>query len=248
MAEYFRELAWQDRRFSVRCSRKKAKCLRLRVLSGGRIRLTIPYWADEADAGRFLASKAEWIARAMDSMSKAAGDGRILAGPDGMPSKVRLRGKWVDVSGDPSSRGVCQQAGGIALGTMGLRGPSDAEARLYGWLREEARSDFDGACDRYRPLLERMGCKRPEIVVRDMRSLWGSCRPKKGSITMNLRLIHESPLFASYVMLHEIAHLRHPGHGADFAAFMDENMPDWKVLRKRTGFPAAGNEKGTDNM
>ncbi len=248
MAEYFREVVWQGRRFSVRCARKKVKCLRLRVLSGGRVRLTLPYWTDEPTASRFLASKAEWIARACDSIRKTADDGRVSKDSDGMPSRVRVRGSWAGVKSDNGSAEVRSESAVIVVGTMGCKTAAEAEARLRKWLKDEAQSDFDSLCDRYGPIIAGMGCARPVISVRDMRSLWGSCRPQKCSITMNLRLIHESPDFIGYVMLHEIAHLKHPGHGAGFASFMDSYMPDWRARRKFARMPAADAEKGTDNM
>ena len=248
MAEYFREVVWQGRRFSVRCARKKVKCLRLRVLSGGRVRLTVPYWTDDPTASRFLASKAEWIARACDSISKTADDGRISKGSDGMPSRVRVRGIWAGVKADSGSTEVRSGGAGITVGTMGCKTAAEAEARLRKWLKAEAQSDFDSLCDGYGQVIAGMGCARPVICVRDMRSLWGSCRPQKCSITMNLRLIHESPGFTRYVMLHEIAHLRHPGHGAGFTSFMDSNMQDWRARRQLARMPAADAEKGTDNM
>ena len=238
MAEHFREVHWQGRRFLVRCERKKVRGLRLRVLSGGRVRLSLPYWADEKAAGSFLASKAEWIAKACDSMMEAANGAKVSEGADGMPSRARLRGSWAAISSDAGSCEARSEAEGIILGTKGCNSAAEAASRLREWLRAEAKADFDRLCDGYGPLLEAMGCARPEITVRDMRSLWGSCRPRKGSITMNLRLIHESPAFSAYVMLHEIAHLRHPGHGAGFAAFMDANMPDWRARRKLARMPA----------
>lgn len=248
MAEYFREVVWQGRRIPVLCARKNVRGLRLRVLSGGRVRLSLPYWADEPTASKFLASKAEWIAKACDSIRMTADDGRVSKGPDGMPSKVRVRGCWASVSADAGSEGVRAGCAGVVVGTAHCKTAAGAEARLKEWLAAEARADFDRLCDGFGPIIARMGCARPVISVRDMRSLWGSCRPQKCSITMNLRLIHESPAFTEYVMLHEIAHLRHPGHGAGFAAFMDKSMPDWRERRKLARMHDQGAEKAADNM
>ncbi len=248
MAEYFREVSWQGRRFSVRCARKRAKCLRLRVLSGARVRLTVPYWTDEQAAARFLASKAEWIAKACDRMRSAPEDGRMSVGDDGLPSRVRLRGSWAEVRIDPALKEVRADGTCIILGTSGCTGAAGAVSRLISWLKAEAKSDFEGLCDGYGHLLAAMGSPRPAITVRDMRSLWGSCRPMKGSITLNLRLVHEDPEFTGYVVLHEIAHLRHPGHGSGFASFMDANMSDWRARRKLVRVPAVDAGQETDNM
>ena len=36
-----------------------------------------------------------------------------------------------------------------------------------------------------------------------------------------------------YVVLHELAHLIYPNHGAEFKAFLTKYMQDWKERKKR---------------
>lgn len=239
MSKHIREVFWQGRRFEVDCARKSIRGFRLRVLTGGRVRLSIPCWADELTVSRFLDSKAGWIAKTCDRMPNAMDAGGVAADGFGMPKRVKLRGLWIGINADPGSRPVRIEGDAIILGTKGCQTAAGVSARLNAWLKAQAKEDFDWLLDRNDSLLARMGSARPEICIRDMRTLWGSCRPKKGSITLNLRLIHESPAFTEYVMLHEIAHLRHPGHGAGFAAFMDSNMPDWRGRRKLARIPAS---------
>ena len=54
-----------------------------------------------------------------------------------------------------------------------------------------------------------------------MKTRWGSCNVAERRIWLSVYLAAEPREFISEVVLHELAHLKYPGHGADFKAFMD---------------------------
>jgi predicted metal-dependent hydrolase len=56
-------------------------------------------------------------------------------------------------------------------------------------------------------------------------SNWGSCSTK-GNINLNLNLMRVPQEEADYVLLHELAHLRHPNHGPQFHALLDRLCRD----------------------
>jgi predicted metal-dependent hydrolase len=66
---------------------RRAKRISIRVLPGGKVITTRPVWATEAAVLRFLASKREWIARAVGKMSKK----KVLAGSAAMGFKNNQR-------------------------------------------------------------------------------------------------------------------------------------------------------------
>lgn len=49
-----------------------------------------------------------------------------------------------------------------------------------------------------------------------MRTRWASCTPSEGTIRISERLREVPSWVLDYVLVHELAHLRVPGHGADF--------------------------------
>ncbi len=75
------------------------------------------------------------------------------------------------------------------------------------------------------------GLKSSGFTVRKMKSRWGTCRTDTGKLTFNFAMAYMSEYCADYVILHEIAHLKHADHGAGFKSFLTYYMPDWK-LRK----------------
>lgn len=72
--------------------------------------------------------------------------------------------------------------------------------------------------------------------VRQMKRTWGRCYVNRATISFNLDLAYKSPSFLDYIILHELAHLKHRGHGRAFKAFLSVYMPDWKQREKGTTF------------
>ncbi|MBA0051477.1 M48 family peptidase [Streptomyces sp. AJS327] len=62
------------------------------------------------------------------------------------------------------------------------------------------------------------GRARPSSVrwVTNQNTRWGSCTPAEGSIRLSHRLQGMPGYVVDYVLLHELAHLLVPGHGARF--------------------------------
>ena len=78
----------------------------------------------------------------------------------------------------------------------------------------------------------RIGRKIARVRVRKMQTRWGSCNHAKGYLNFSLSLIERDPRFVEYVVLHELAHLVHANHGADFYALITQIMPDFRARIK----------------
>lgn len=78
----------------------------------------------------------------------------------------------------------------------------------------------------------RIGRKIARVRVRKMHTRWGSCNHAKGYLNFSLSLIERDPRFVEYVVLHELAHLIHANHGADFYALIAQIMPDFRARIK----------------
>ena len=78
----------------------------------------------------------------------------------------------------------------------------------------------------------RIGRKIARVRVRKMQTRWGSCNHAKGYLNFSLSLIERDPRFVEYVVLHELAHLIHANHGADFYALIAQIMPDFRARIK----------------
>ncbi|RCW42848.1 hypothetical protein DFQ14_108104 [Halopolyspora algeriensis] len=86
--------------------------------------------------------------------------------------------------------------------------------------RSPARESDEALAERCRLLSERYLDSRavPRGIrwVRPMRTRWASCTPSTGTIRVSRRLQDAPGWVLDYVLVHELAHLLVPGHGADF--------------------------------
>jgi len=57
------------------------------------------------------------------------------------------------------------------------------------------------------------------ISIKNAKTRWGSCS-SKNNINLNLNLMRLSEELIDYVILHELAHLKHQNHSADFWKFL----------------------------
>ncbi|WP_341857987.1 M48 family metallopeptidase [Sinorhizobium medicae] len=70
------------------------------------------------------------------------------------------------------------------------------------------------------------------IFVQRMKTKWGSSNPRLRTIRLNLELAKKPVESLDYVVLHEMAHFLVPDHSLRFVGVMDENMPNWRLIRK----------------
>ncbi|NJQ00942.1 M48 family metallopeptidase [Streptomyces sp. PLAI1-29] len=83
---------------------------------------------------------------------------------------------------------------------------------------------------------------RPRTVrwVTNQNTRWGSCTPAEGSIRLSHRLQGMPGYVVDYVLLHELAHLLVPGHGADFWRLLDAYPRTERARGYLEGVAAAG--------
>ncbi len=74
------------------------------------------------------------------------------------------------------------------------------------------------------------------IRIRPMKTRWGSCNFKKGTLNFNLYLLDQPRECIEYVVMHEFAHFLQPDHSPAYHALMTALMLDWKERKKRLNY------------
>ncbi|GLZ30768.1 metal-dependent hydrolase [Lentzea sp. NBRC 105346] len=75
--------------------------------------------------------------------------------------------------------------------------------------------------------------------VPPMRTRWASCTPTEGTIRVSERLREVPGWVLDYVLVHELAHLRVPGHGKDFWALVHRYPKSERAIGYLEGLSAA---------
>lgn len=76
---------------------------------------------------------------------------------------------------------------------------------------------------------DRLGVSIARVQIRKMRNKWASCS-SQGTITLNTQVLGLPRELVDYIVVHELLHLRFPGHRKGWQAMMGVYVPDWREL------------------
>jgi predicted metal-dependent hydrolase len=112
--------------------------------------------------------------------------------------------------------------------------PSTSQAQrheiLAAWYRVQVRAAVAPLLAKWQRILK---VEARAISVRQMKTKWGSCNPKKVTIRFNTDLAKKPLACLEYVLIHELAHLREPTHSDRFRAILNHHLPNWPHLRNQ---------------
>lgn len=183
----------------------------------------------------FLSEREVWLRRHLDSQARewARLEAQRADGPAGairyLGELHRLHVAQADLSVRRSS--VLRVGGADADEIHVLIAPRDRRPPaqvLEDWLRQHARTTIDALVGRRAPALQ---VTPSGVTVRDQRTRWGSAA-RSGRLSFSWRLILAPPEALETVVVHELAHLRVFGHGAEFWALVAGVRPDHRHWRQ----------------
>jgi predicted metal-dependent hydrolase len=96
------------------------------------------------------------------------------------------------------------------------------------WYRSQMRLAIEPLLTKWQPLLR---VKVERVHLQRMKTKWGSCNTPLRSIRLNTELAKKPLPCLEFILVHELAHLRHRNHGARFTALLDDALPQWRDIR-----------------
>jgi predicted metal-dependent hydrolase len=94
------------------------------------------------------------------------------------------------------------------------------------WYIETGEAVVRDRLERYTPYFGRP----TRIILKDQKSRWGSCAVD-GTIRINWRILMAPMPIVDYLLVHELAHLRHRNHSPAFWAAVSAVIPDCRERR-----------------
>lgn len=73
----------------------------------------------------------------------------------------------------------------------------------------------------------RMGVKPGKLKVWELKNRWASCS-LAGNLNFHWRVLALPLDIQEYLVVHELAHLRHPNHSKDFWSVVEQTLPRWQ--------------------
>jgi len=210
----------------------RAKRYRLAFRRDGTARCTIPRRGTLAEARRFVAENETWLIERLQRHLTASGGPKELR-PGGT---VWLGGNEVPVELVPAEEGARPKlrVGPIEVAVNSTEG--DLRPVAEAALRKFAGKTLpERVAELAEPAGYATGVRR--VSVRNQRTRWGSCS-RRGLISLNWRLVQTPDFVRDYVILHELAHLKHMNHSPRFWAEVARICPAYETAEewlKRSG-------------
>ena len=209
------------------CARSSSRrTLAISVHPDGTVAITAPEGTSQSEIEQRLQRRAAWVLqqqRYFDQFRPRKLERRYVGGEthlylgrqyrlkieEGEHEAVRLRGGyfWITVTRQPNTGRTADL--------------------LTGWYRAHANVKLTERFEAITSRFSRIVPVQPGVMIRPMQRRWGSYSAK-GRITLNVDLIRAPLPCIDYVIVHELAHGRHPHHGHAFFDLLSQMMPDWE--------------------
>ncbi len=143
-------------------------------------------------------------------------------------SRLMVLGDALTLECDPAYSVIARAQDRLLIPLDPLVDAFTLQARVVEWLRQSALACFRERAAHYAPAL---AVTVPSIRLSNAKTRWGVCYPA-GRILLNWRLIQMPLALLDYVVVHELAHLRHADHSPRFWNEVGRVMPDYAERRR----------------
>lgn len=206
--------------------RKKIKNINLRIYPDRRIYISAPLNLHSEYIENFIKSKKSWIdevQKRLDNLPKSL-DLQYVSG-----EKLSFLGRLYELEVNIGNENRIYFNNEKFVLTVKEDIRELKKKTTEKWYFEKAKSLFPQILDKY---LSITGERIEHLSIKKMETRWGSCNHRKKYINLNTELVKKPIPCIEYVVLHEIAHLRHPNHSRDFYHHIERDMPDYRQREK----------------
>lgn len=204
----------------------RAKHIRLRVKPDLSLQISAPKYASIKTIESFVQQSTSWIEEQRHKISTLK---QITPMLEWEQKKVAYLGNiyqiTIDTSPSPDKIIVLQDH----LTIHPLTGSAaDAQKTLIQWLKNQAQHIINSKVEYWS---QKMNLHPKSVRFRQQSSRWGSCT-SQGTVNFNWRLVHTSQAAIDYVVVHELAHVKHHNHSTAFWEEVRTYIPQYKVAKK----------------
>lgn len=188
----------------------------LRLREDGVARVTIPRGGSAAEARRFVERNEGWLKR---QLLRHQSQEALRTWTTG--TEILVRGERVRLEPAAGTGTVSLLAGNEVF--RYAAGAGDLRPQIEKQLRGLAGQELPA---RVLELAGLHGFEVRRVSVRNQRTRWGSCS-RRGTISLNWRLVQAPVFVRDYIILHELAHLRHMNHSVRFWREVERLCPTY---------------------
>ncbi|MFD3917545.1 M48 family metallopeptidase [Streptomyces sp. NPDC058595] len=229
-----RPLVLGELRLHVRVSARRTR-LGLTVERDGSVILRAPAGCGVGRATEFVRAHEDWIAekaRLRDRFRTSHAAVELLDG-----TVFRYLGREYRLLLDDGAREAGEpvrlRAGRLRIGRDATDDPGTGRKALVDWYQ---RAGTAWSLGRLQPWAGRLEVTEPEVEVRDLGQRWGAYLPGENGAPGRMILhwaVFQLPIrLVDYVIAHELAHIRIPGHGPPYWRLLRRAMPECETRKE----------------
>ncbi|HEX3028809.1 MAG TPA: SprT family zinc-dependent metalloprotease [Clostridia bacterium] len=223
-------LGKENKPFEYKVVRRKRKTVVISISHKDGVVITAPNWVTLKEIRELIDRKSRWIMEKLNLLEKEAANNR---------PKVFETGEVLTYLGENYLIRIAPKKGKVQLngslieicfikGVDPVQDKDKIRDKIEVWYKERAKEVFK---ERIEKFSAELGVKPQKLFVKEQKTRWGSCS-SKGNINLNWRLIMAPLGIIDYVIVHELAHLRHMNHSKEFWATVESVLPDYGARRK----------------
>ncbi|MEX1112762.1 MAG: SprT family zinc-dependent metalloprotease [Candidatus Andersenbacteria bacterium] len=204
---------------------KRARSLLLHVDTRGEIEAVLPWYVSYGEAEAFVRERSSWLAQMLKKYRALQIPQRLWQSGDKLPYFGASYMLDIDISPGRRRESVRESEGVV---TVRAREDARVPVLLMKWYRQQSREYFVGHAIAQAKLI---GKTVSSVRVLNTKSQWGSCNRQAAALTFQWRLALAPESVAQYVIVHEVAHLKHPNHSKSFWKCVETLQPDFQEQR-----------------
>lgn len=201
----------------------------LRVEADGSLQVSAPLRVPKAEIDAFVVSQKDWIAKIRAEQKKKKKNLSPFQSSYENGQELSVFGK--------KRRLQLQES---QLSSFHLQ-----DNDCYVFFRKEEKHNLDSKIEKYfydilhsyleetlENYSQRMELYPKYFVIKTMKSAWGIYHRRENYISFNSLLLTQAKEFISYVVIHELAHIRHLHHQKEFWNLVEEFCPSYREIKK----------------
>jgi predicted metal-dependent hydrolase len=194
--------------------RQKRRTIAVGVSDFGEVMVKAPEWIGKQEIDSFLFQKESWLQKRLSHVreNKQAVNALFSQG------RILYLGGMLKVEQQSGVRAR------VASGKLLVNSEDQLDKQIYHVLKKEARSVIQELVDELQPV---MGVKVKAFRLKDNSTNWGSCSGQ-GNLNFNWRVVMAPLEVLRYLVIHEMAHLRHMNHSDRFWNFVAQFDEEWE--------------------